>query len=430
MNEQLKPNEDRKTGKHALFEDVERQIEFKTQELSIALEAAQDASNSKSVYLKALAEDIAAPLQALKTSLARLNLEQLEGVHGAELETLNKNLTKIEQLVKDVKDISEIALDEFSLSPTKTDIRGLMEATLAKFQDKASKKGLELTLQIDDHIPQYLMLDDRKLSHILTNILMNSMKYTMDGGVTVQLLPSNSANLWEAKIVDTSVGFSPEQLAQFQTIIQSSQTNAPILIDNTMVDLSISSRIVAAMKGAFSIKSQLNQGSIVSFSFEAPPIEEILPSAPANLDQAANLDDGSDDSLGSAAGDAHEKLKSLKLLLVEDNQFNQILTTRILQKYDITPDIANNGNEALSALIDESYDVILMDLHMPVMDGLTATAKIRALKDTIDQPIIIALTANSYSEDMQACLNMGMNDYLSKPFTMQALINIINANLQ
>lgn len=388
-----------------------------SQELDLAIETALEESRAKTDFMISLAKEFRTPLSNLRHSVISLKNMQLNQVAQEQIEAVDSSCKTLTNLVNDIHDFIRSEAGTLSLSPTPTSPHTLFNEVIALFKDKATKKVITLDCEIDESVPELLVFDPNRMRQILTNIISNAIKYTMNGGVHIALRPSGEEGIWEVEIEDTSLNI----MSQAKHKLESDQNDSDLAQDVVGIDmrLSLCYRLVEVMQGSLRIYSVPEGGNIFKFTFRA-----------SNAELEQNFDEFNDDEPVASPAAPKTLSESLKVLLVEDNQFNQLLTTRILQKSKVTPAIANDGLEALEAIERENYDLVLMDLNMPNMDGLTAISKIREMGSKIEQPVIIALTANSFKEDLQACLDVGANDYLSKPFTLQSLMDMINANLK
>jgi CheY-like chemotaxis protein/HPt (histidine-containing phosphotransfer) domain-containing protein len=273
---------------------------------------------------------------------------------------------------------------------------------------RAEEKGLALSMEVEADPLLVLLGDPFRLKQVLLNLVSNSIKFTEKGGVTItcQVRPTRPGRVEVMlSVTDTGIGMEPAFLQTiFENFTQNDKTTAR-RYGGTGLGMSICKQLVEMMGGCIEVKSQVNAGTTVTFRvpFSTGAEKDI----PGREKPTANT----------------SILRNCRVLLVEDNDINQLIASIILRKYGLQVTAVNNGKEAVEALAAASFDVVLMDMQMPVMDGLEATAYIRG--HISKQVPIIALTANAIKGENERCINAGMNDYISKPFEEELLINTI-----
>jgi CheY-like chemotaxis protein len=280
----------------------------------------------------------------------------------------------------------------------------------------ALKKGLDLVLSVDGETPPRLVGDPGRIRQIVLNLLSNSIKFTETGRVTLTIRTAFREGAWDVRLIvqDTGIGISEEAMGRlFQSFSQADASTAR-RYGGTGLGLAISRRLAELMGGTLTATSAGVPGAGSRFELAVTALE-----APADApDIGAILP-------VHAAGPALRD-RGLRVLLAEDQQMNQKLALRLLDNIGIKADLARDGLEVLAALERTSFDVILMDVQMPDLDGLEATRRIRA--STLErQPWIIAMTANAMEGDREACMAAGMNDYLSKPIRPPELVRALES---
>jgi CheY-like chemotaxis protein len=269
------------------------------------------------------------------------------------------------------------------------------------FEPQATEKGLQFTTQLAQAMPEQICGDPTRLRQLFFNLLSNAFKFTHHGSIRVEIYPLDQADYYQVSIVDTGIGMSPEVQNKLFTAFTQADASTTRQYGGTGLGLAICAKLVDLMQGRIWVESQVDVGSQFHFTFYAPSCEHNR--QPKMMQTTSFVD-----------------LSTLTLLLVEDNPVNRLLATKLLKKFHLVPDVANDGLEALIQVKQQRYDIILMDMQMPNMDGLTATREIRKMSD-IKQPYIIALTANAFAEDQQACYEAGMDDFISKPIDIHRL---------
>jgi CheY-like chemotaxis protein len=286
--------------------------------------------------------------------------------------------------------------------------------------EQAKQKGIALQIDIMQDVPNALVGDDSRLRQILVNLLGNSLKFTNQGKVQTRIfLTRETTEYVELRflVIDTGIGISKEKLNTIFDLFTQVDGSSTRQFGGTGLGLAITRQLVELMAGEIRVESELGKGTTFSidirFARQHGNVNEIAPAEPGNTRE----------SVLSSNGQRTARVR--RLLLVEDNPVNQEVAISMLQQLGHEVTVANNGKEALSAVSSEQYDLILMDCFMPVMDGFEASREIRKAGDETAAIPIIALTADVRKGTQALCENAGMNDYLSKPVSLQKLDSII-----
>ncbi len=396
------------------------------EELQRAKESAESGNRSKSEFLANMSHEIRTPLNAilgfsslvLETDLTLLQRDYLTRVNFAGSSLL--------RIINDILDFSKIEAGQLELEQVGFNLEDLLKNTLALFQGQAERNEISLEADIPPELASPILGDPLRLGQVLTNLIGNAVKFTEQGSVqvSVTLLEQSAEQLFlQFEVRDSGIGMSPACLAELFQPFTQADSSITRKFGGTGLGLSISKRLVNLMGGIIWAESTQNEGSSFFFTtivktIDSPAVQPHTSTAvePACSGVIRQITDN----------DSPEDLSYLRILLAEDNEINQLLTTELLKKRGIAVDIAANGAEAVERVLLGSvrYDLILMDIQMPVMDGYEATRRIRCDPRFSELPII-AVTAHAYLEEQQQCQEAGMNDHIVKPLNSKTMFSTI-----
>lgn len=382
--------------------------------LELSINKMEQAIQAKSDFLANMSHEIRTPMNGVLGMLTLLEDTKLSDIQKEYITSIRSCGDGLILVINDILDISKLEAGMLSLENKPFNIRRLVTETVFLLDEQASQKGITLHTSLDSNLPETLLGDRLRIRQIFLNLLNNAIKFTEEGHVTLAVSLTyqndNKANLL-FKVVDEGIGIS--QPDQNKLFLPFSQVDNSISrkYGGTGLGLVICAQLIKQMGGEIGVKSQLNKGSTFYFSLL---FEETT---------CAN-----DDELMLESG--QEKLKStslladeipLNILVAEDNNINRVIADKLFSKLGYKVDLVNDGEQALKAVSKKSYDVVYMDMQMPLMDGVTSTINI--IEQYPDNhPVIIAMTANVLAEDKQKCFTAGMTDFICKPINLEDII--------
>lgn len=369
-------------------------------ELNKAKLDAEKANKAKSSFIAVTSHELRTPLNVV---LGMIKLLEDTGLNTEQINLVKyiQSSSKIlETVISDILDISRIESESLELEAVRLNPRYLVNNIARQFSALAEEKHLDLEVEIDGSVADFVVGDATRISQVLFNLVGNAIKFTDSGHVVIKL-KGDSQNL-RFIILDTGIGFSNENHHKIYQPFEQLDLSSQRRHEGVGLGLSIAKKLVELMGGTIHCKSTLGVGSAFSFFV---PIE---------------VSEAEDKSISSTNTAAQQPLLSLQILVAEDHPANQVFIKALLEKRGHKVTLVSNGVEVLKSLVEGRFDIILMDVMMPEMDGLEATRIIRKSREYETLPII-ALTANASVEDKKACLSAGMNDFLTKPLNFDTL---------
>ncbi|HKI01044.1 MAG TPA: ATP-binding protein [Thermoanaerobaculia bacterium] len=396
------------------------ELEWSEKEARTAKEEADRANRFKSQFLANMSHEIRTPMNAVIGMTSILSGSPLTPQQREYLGTIRSSGESLLALLNDILDFSKIEAGKLAIEASPFALRQCVKEAADLLAAQAARKGLEIVCRIDPAVPAVIESDATRLRQILVNLLDNAVKFTSSGEVLVRveagspppadsrdaLVEDDRAELRFA-VRDSGIGISADSLDRLFRPFSQADSSTSRLYGGTGLGLAICHRLAQGLGGRIWVESEPGKGSTFWFTIRCRVCEAALPEVPRESEGTARI---------AGAG-----LPPLRILVAEDNVVNQKVALLLLQRLGYAADVAADGEETLAALRRQRYDVILMDVQMPGMDGLEAARHIREEWPAEERPRIIAVTASALHQDRETCLSAGMDDYLSKPVLLEDL---------
>ncbi len=395
------------TRLYGTFQDITQSVKAQKATLR-SKEIAENAVRVKQEFLANMSHEIRTPMNAI-LGFSRILLRDHKNIEQREyLQSIYDSADSLLVVVNDILDFSKIEAGKLTVERVHFRMDKLLKSQKKLFSVKVNETSVNLIFDTDQHLPEALIGDPVRINQVLNNLIGNAIKFTEKGQVKittrVEVIGENRSQLRVA-IQDTGIGIAPDKIEKIFNSFVQEKGDTTRKYGGTGLGLSIVKQLVELMEGEISVESEVGQGS--TFTLTLP-----LQHGDVNLIHAEPLDPNTI---------SLDQLCMRKILLAEDNRNNQMLAKKCLTEVGCIVDIAPNGAEALRMVKEQTYDIVLMDIQMPIMDGMEATQAIKALPSPQSVTPIIAMTAHALKEEEERYLQLGMCDYISKPFKPQLL---------
>ncbi len=379
-----------------------------------AKEAAEESTRAKGIFLATMSHELRTPMNGVLGCTQLLKDTSLTDQQRELIETMHRSADALLTLVNDILDFSKIEAGKMRLEVANVNLRALVGDVTTLAEGLAASKALTISLKIDADVPEEFRGDPIRLRQILFNLVGNAIKFTKHGGVTIVISSLKRDARDESDVVvlqwsvqDTGIGLTPAQQANLFKAYAQAETSTARRFGGTGLGLMICRQLVELMGGTITVNSVFGQGSMFTYT------TNLLPAIHREVTVSSS---------GTPQRTAGDQVGPLRVLVVDDNEINQVVACKFLQKLGCQVEVARTGLEAVEAIERTTYDVVLMDCEMPEMDGYEATKEVRRREEGMPMRLpIMALTGHTSEEETKRCLQAGMDRVLIKPLTLPIL---------
>ena len=391
-------------------------LEIRNIELDLARKKAIRASQAKSDFLAIISHEIRTPMNAIVGFARLLGKTGMNDQQAAQLKAIRDSADNLLAIINDVLDFSKLESEQISFHAEPFRLRQLVDSVITLFTPQASEKGLLLKHMVYSDVPDHVIGDSLRIRQVLINLLGNAIKFTPEGTVTLRVMidGEEDGDLITFSVQDTGIGLPEDSIERLFQPFTQADISTDRRYGGTGLGLSISKKLVEGMHGKIGVDSTPDQGATFWFTLALPLADNILNDRDLVMQEYATSRSG-------------HPIQGLRILLADDNPINLELAHAILSSLGARLTTARTGQQALALASEKAFDLILMDVHMPVMNGLEATRHIRETDGPNSSTPIVAITADAMAENQQEVFHAGMNEVLLKPIDDEKLIDVISS---
>jgi signal transduction histidine kinase/CheY-like chemotaxis protein len=443
----------RYAAEHALAvlaANLEQRVAERTDELRIRTTEAEEANRVKSSFLSRMSHEMRTPMNAIIGMTGTAKASTVAAKKEDCLNRIEDAAGHLLGVINDILDMSKIETGKFELFFDEFSLPELINHSVRLFSFKISEKKQTFILDLDEKLPHRIISDEQRITQVLANLISNAVKFTPEQGTITVGATCEAENdnicLIRIAVSDTGIGISPEVQGRLFRPFEQADAGSARRFGGTGLGLAVSKHIVELMRGELHVESVFGRGSTFSFSFTAElpavvtvagaggdePAADVDAGAPPGVPAGGPGDVPAPESSGDDEPAVPDKLRGCRILLAEDVEINREIMTAVMEPAEAVITSAENGLEAVRLFSEnpDSFDIILMDINMPEMDGYEAARRIRALDRPEAATIpIVAMTADTYREDVESCLSAGMNGHISKPVDTEVLFDVLRKHL-